>query len=265
MLTHFLLFTIHIRLSLNIWIGRCVYKSVRNLLTASSWQDRSFFSSPFSSSAKDRSRFLPLRLPVCVAVPDFVSVFGVKFMCMFSSTCLKGIFHITAFYVWLNVHTKGREWRPWPSGVTQTIQAVYADGQRHKDSPRNPKAGGPDCTMMPCREPALAQPDWRESLDSRQTPLRAKGTIYCTSIGHVPRPSRCKYLNLSFRLIQFQPCASQKRRPFKPSHQRNRSYSHFTALHQLNEVSKKDVSVPLAETLSVIGHLRQRRRERKRP
>lgn len=30
---------------------------------------------------------------------------------------------------------------------------------------------------------------------------------------------------------------------------------HFTALHQLNEVSKKNVSVPLAEALSVIGHL----------
>lgn len=84
-----------------------MYKSVRNLLIEPSWQDRSFFSSPFSSSAKDRGCFLPPRLPVFVAVPDFVTIFSVKFMCMFCSTCLKGIFHITAFYVWLNVHTKG--------------------------------------------------------------------------------------------------------------------------------------------------------------
>lgn len=34
-------------------------------------------------------------------------------------------------------------------------------------------------------QPALAQPDRRESLDSRQTPLRAKGTIY----KHWQRPS----------------------------------------------------------------------------
>lgn len=63
-------------------------------------------------------------------------------------------------------------------GVTQTIQAVCTDGQRHKDSPRNPDAGGPDRTMMPCREPALAQPDQRKSLDCCQAPLGAKGIAY---------------------------------------------------------------------------------------
>lgn len=36
---------------------------------------------------------------------------------------------------------------------------------------------------------------------------------------------------------------------------------HFTALHQLNEVSKKDVSVPLAETLRIVGHLEERHTE----
>lgn len=38
----------------------------------------------------------------------------------------------------------------------------------------------------------------------------------------------------------------------------NRSYLRFTALHQLNEVSKKDVSVPLAETFYIVGHLEER-------
>lgn len=42
----------------------------------------------------------------------------------------------------------------------------------------------------------------------------------------------------------------------------NGSYLHFTALHQLNEVSKKDVSVPLAEPLRVVGHLEERHTER---
>lgn len=37
----------------------------------------------------------------------------------------------------------------------------------------------------------------------------------------------------------------------------NTHYLHFTALHQLNEVIKKDVSVSLAETLCVIGHLQE--------
>lgn len=41
----------------------------------------------------------------------------------------------------------------------------------------------------------------------------------------------------------------------------NRSYLHFTALHQLDEVGKKDVSVPLTETLSVVGHLEGRHTE----
>ena len=39
---------------------------------------------------------------------------------------------------------------------------------------------------------------------------------------------------------------------------RNRRYLHFTALHQLNEVSKEDVSVPLAETTSIVGNLQER-------
>lgn len=56
---------------------------------------------------------------------------------------------------------------------------------------------------------------------------------------------------------------TEKKRAFKWWRQRNRSYSHFAALHQLNEVSEKDVSVPLAETLSVIGHLQQGRAQRK--
>lgn len=38
----------------------------------------------------------------------------------------------------------------------------------------------------------------------------------------------------------------------------NGNYLRFTALHQLNEVSKKDVSVPLAETFCIIGHLEER-------
>lgn len=41
----------------------------------------------------------------------------------------------------------------------------------------------------------------------------------------------------------------------------NRSYLHFTALHQLNEVSKKDVSVPLTETICIVGHLEERQTE----
>lgn len=41
----------------------------------------------------------------------------------------------------------------------------------------------------------------------------------------------------------------------------NGGYLHFTALHQLNEVGKKDVSVPLTETLSVVGHLEGRHTE----
>lgn len=40
----------------------------------------------------------------------------------------------------------------------------------------------------------------------------------------------------------------------------NRSYLHFTALHQLNEVSKENVPVPLTETLRVVGHLQERRK-----
>lgn len=42
---------------------------------------------------------------------------------------------------------------------------------------------------------------------------------------------------------------------------KNRRYLHFTALHQLNEVSKEDVSVPLTETTSVVGHLQETRAE----
>lgn len=35
----------------------------------------------------------------------------------------------------------------------------------------------------------------------------------------------------------------------------NRSYLHLTALHQLNEVVEKDVSVPLTESFCVVRHL----------
>lgn len=37
---------------------------------------------------------------------------------------------------------------------------------------------------------------------------------------------------------------------------RNRSYSHLTALHQLNEVIEEDVSVPFTESFCVVGDLR---------
>lgn len=32
--------------------------------------------------------------------------------------------------------------------------------------------------------------------------------------------------------------------------------SHFTALHKLDEVSEQDVSVPLTEAISIVGHLK---------
>lgn len=139
----------------------------------------------------------------------------------------------------------------------QTIQAVCTDGQRHKDRPRNSNAEATrlhnDSLQRACTRAARLERKPGQSPDATQ------------GKGHdVQALSRCKYLDLSFRLSPFQPCASQEKRSFKSSHQRNRSYSHFTALHQLNEVSKKDVSVPLAETLSVIGHLRQRRPETKK-
>lgn len=37
----------------------------------------------------------------------------------------------------------------------------------------------------------------------------------------------------------------------------NGSYLRFTALHQLNEVIKQDVPVPLAETFCIVGHLEE--------
>lgn len=39
-------------------------------------------------------------------------------------------------------------------------------------------------------------------------------------------------------------------------------YVHFAALHQLDEVVEQDVSVPLAESLGVVGHLWHRERDR---
>lgn len=52
------------------------------------------------------------------------------------------------------------------------------------------------------------------------------------------------------------------RSPLHMSLQRaNRSYLHLTALHQLNEVSEKDVSIPLAETFRIIRHLEERHRD----
>lgn len=54
------------------------------------------------------------------------------------------------------------------------------------------------------------------------------------------------------------PLSERRRNPYHMSVQcANRSYLHFTALHQLNEVVKKDVSVPLTETFSVVGHLEE--------
>lgn len=54
------------------------------------------------------------------------------------------------------------------------------------------------------------------------------------------------------------PLSERRRNPHHMSVQcANRSYLHFTALHQLNEVVKKDVSVPLTETFSVVGHLEE--------
>lgn len=121
----------------------------------------------------------------------------------------------------------------------------------------------PDRTMMPCREPAHAQPDWRESLDAHQTPLRAKRTIYQRWQGPLPIQMQIfKSIIGTYSVLTVS--ITKRKRAFKWSHQRNRSYSHFAALHQLNEVSEKDVSVPLAETLSVIGHLQQRRAQREK-
>lgn len=183
-------------------------------------------------------------------------------MCMFSSTCLKGIVHITAFYVWLNVHTKGCEWRPWPSGATDNTGCLHRWSKTQRQAKKLKRRGDqtaqwfPAASLHSCSH--IGEKAW--TVARCHSGQRARRT----STGNIPRLSRCKYLDLSFRLSPFQPCASQEKRSFKSSHQRNRSYSHFTALHQLNEVSKKDVSVPLAETLSVIGHLRQRRPETKK-
>lgn len=196
-LTHFLRFTIYIHLGLNIWIGRCVYKSVRNLLTESSWQDRSFFSSLFRSSAKDRGRFLPFWLPLCASVPDFVTVFSVKFICVFSSTCLKGIFHITTFYVWLNVHTKGRE------RVSRGLQGLYRQYRLFAQMVKDKK------TAQETQTQGDQTAQWRpaRSLHLHNQIGEKAWTIArrCSgqSIGNIPRLSRCKQLNLSFRLIQF--------------------------------------------------------------
>ena len=54
------------------------------------------------------------------------------------------------------------------------------------------------------------------------------------------------------------PLSEHHRNPHHMSVQcANKSYLHFTALHQLNEVVKKDVSVPLTETFSIVGHLEE--------
>lgn len=44
-------------------------------------------------------------------------------------------------------------------------------------------------------------------------------------------------------------------------HCAKRIYLHLTALHQLDEVGKEDVSVPLTETFRVVGHLEERHTE----
>lgn len=148
-------------------------------------------------------------------------------------------------------------------GLHKTIRAVCTDGQRHKDSPKNPKRRLTrlcnDALQRGCTCTAgLERKTWtvaRRRWGQRGHKIQALAT-----------PPDSPDANISIYHSDFFtfPRVCHKR-PFKSSHQRNRSYSHFTALHQLNEVSKKDVSVPLAETLSVIGHLQQRRPERKRP
>lgn len=143
-------------------------------------------------------------------------------------------------------------------GFSQTIQAVCTDGQRHKDGPRNPNAGGTrlhnDALQGACACTARLERKPGRSPDPTQGKRHDIPALARSS----PPPSRCRYLFSSNREHH------KKKRVFKWWHQRNRSYSHFAALHQLNEVSEKDVSVPLAETLSVIGHLQQGRAPREK-
>lgn len=84
---------------------------------------------------------------------------------------------------------KAGEQRLRPAGVTQTMQAVCTDG--HSDTKKAQEAktqGGPDSTMAPRREAALARPDRGEP---RQPPdvIQGKGRDITRSCTLLPPPT----------------------------------------------------------------------------
>lgn len=160
-------------------------------------------------------------------------------------------------------------------GYTDNAGCLHRWPLWHKESPRNWNTEGPDSTMQPRRETALVRPDGVDPKThiSGQPPdvIQGKGldiTRPCTLLLRLVTLQMHGYVCSSHSAVFNYNHMHHNRRLFLSAHHRNshhmsvwcanRSYLHFTALHQLNEVSKKDVSVPLAESLCIVGHLEER-------
>lgn len=153
-----------------------------------------------------------------------------------------GFWHSLFSCLTKRAHKGGNQWLRPSGGYTDNAGCLHRWPLRHKENQRNQNTGGPDV-------------------------IQRKGHDITESYTLLLHPSSFQthsdvfeynYMHYKRKL----PLCEHHRNPHHMSFQcANWSYLHFTALHQLNEVSKKDISVPLTETLSIVGHLEVRCKE----
>lgn len=165
-------------------------------------------------------------------------------------------------------HKGFEQWLEACRGYTDNVGYLHRWPLWHKESPRNHNTERPDSTMQPRRETALVRPDLVDpnSHISEQQPevIQGRGhdvtkprTLLLCPVGfQMHRTSEALIHMYSIITICITIVSEHYRKPHHMSLQcGNGSYLHLTALHQLNKVVEKDVSVPLTESFCIVGHL----------
>lgn len=128
---------------------------------------------------------------------------------------------------------------------------------KHWESKLDNAATWGDCTC----EPRLGRPRTPGRRESGQRAPHPRPTHFC----YIPPVSRCTESLIGHSDVFNSNHVSHNWKRLLNEYHRTphyifmqcakKGYLHFTALHQLNEVRKEDVPVPLAETLGVVRHL----------
>lgn len=144
------------------------------------------------------------------------------------------------------------------AGVTDTLQAVCTDG--HPSQHKNQNTGWPDFTTWTWKHHCTTQ-----SHIMRQKPdaVQVRGRDITKSRTDQLHPAcfqmdRC-FCSFHSDAFNYKHVVHKRRvaDAEESSPHVGVSYLHFTALHQLNEVSEQDVSVPLTEPVCIVGHLQR--------